>query len=115
MAYAHCKALWIGPGLGWRIEGRIGLAQGQIPPVHTLGFGHVYSVAFSPDGRYLAAGGAAGAVHLIDTTSWQVVRPLEGHTGLVISVGFSPDGRLLASGSEDMTIKLWDVSDLLGR
>lgn len=82
----------------------ISLAQGQVPPVRTLGFGEVNSVAFSPDGRYLAAGGAASAVHLIDTTTWQVVRTFEGHTNGISSVAFSPDGRLVASGSGDDTI-----------
>jgi len=30
-------------------------------------------------------------------------------------VAFSPAGKLLASGPGDHTIKLWDISDLLGR
>ncbi len=93
-------------GFGW--------AQGQLPPVRTLGFGAVYSVAFSLDGRYLAAG-AASAVHLIDTTTWAVVHTLSRHTDRVNSVAFSPDGRLLASGSDDKTIKLWYVGDLTGK
>jgi len=94
--------------------GQVGLSQGQ--PVRTLGFGEVTSVAFSPDGRYLAVGTQGGSgVQLIDTSSWQVIRTFEGHTGSVLSVAFSPDGMLLASGSYDETIKLWDISDLVGR
>ena len=91
--------------------GQVGLSQGQIPPVRTLGFGVVASVVFSPDGRYLAVGTEGGSsVQLIDTSSWQVIRTFEGHTGWVWSVAFSPDGKLLASGSWDETIKLWEVA-----
>ena len=97
--------------LVWALGNNPVFAQGDLPPVRTLGFGSVASVVFSPDGRYLAVGTHGGSsVQLIDTSSWQVIRTLEGHTWGVNSVAFSPDGRLLASGSFDGTIRLWDVA-----
>ena len=104
----------------------VGWAQSQPMSVQTLGFGSVSAVAFSPDGRYVAVGASGGSsVQLIDTTSWTIVRSLEGHTDRVRSVAFSPDGKLLASGScreRDLTgwfetdeclqgeIKVWDAA-----
>jgi len=79
--------------------------------------GHNYavtSVAFSPDGKLLASG-SYKEIKLWEVATGQEVRTLRGHTDWVKSVAFSPDGKLLASGSEDWTIKLWDISDLLGR
>jgi WD40 repeat protein/predicted Ser/Thr protein kinase len=68
------------------------------------------SLAFSPDGRWLAVGRDDDKLELWDVASGQEVRTLAGHTGSVFSVAFSPDGRTLASGSVDGTIRLWDPS-----
>jgi WD40 repeat protein len=73
----------------------------------------VTSVAFSPDGRLLASG--SYTIKLWEVATGSLVRTLTGHTHWVWSVAFSPDGRLLASGSSDGTIRLWDISDLVGR
>jgi WD40 repeat protein len=91
----------------WEVaSGRLVRSLGHTAPV--------WSVAFSPDGRLLASG-SYKEIKLWDVATGREVRTLTGHTSSVTSVAFSPDGRLLASGSDDYTIKLWDISDLVGR
>ncbi|WP_206061972.1 WD40 repeat domain-containing protein [Nonomuraea basaltis] len=73
----------------------------------------IHGVAFSPDGKTLAAGTSDGPVLLWDIATRRRTATLTGHTGSsahVFSVAFSPGGRLLASGSGDNTVRLWNVS-----
>jgi WD40 repeat protein len=79
------------------------------PSGHT---GPVNAMAFTPDGRQLATGGADFTVCL-----WDVTRPgsprrtqtLASHTDAVNAVAFSADGRQLATGGTDGTVRRWDV------
>jgi WD40 repeat protein len=71
--------------------------------------GTAYGVAFSPDGRRLAAG-CDGAVNVWDWENEQLlVGPLPGHAKKGICVAFSPDGQRLASGSWTGHVMIWDA------
>ena len=73
----------------------------------------VRSVAYSPDGKYLAGAGGAparfGEVKIWNAASGDLVRSLKGHNDFIYSIAFSPDSKLLATSSYDKLIKLWDV------
>jgi WD40 repeat protein len=96
--------------------------------VRTLTNGnHVYTLSFSPNGKWLASGGRArggvgtlwhgiaggggvtGNVRIWRMSDGKPVKVLE-HPDDVMSVAFSPSGGQLATASEDSTTRVWRLS-----
>ena len=76
--------------------------------------GYVLAVAFSPDGRTLAAALSSGGgpdwntIKLLDLET-EEIRTLSGHKGHVSEMAFSRDGTTLLSGASDGTVRVWDL------
>jgi eukaryotic-like serine/threonine-protein kinase len=68
-------------------------------------------VAYSPDGRRIAAGFThpESLVRVWDAATGRLLHELRGHANAAVHVAFSPDGRRLASCSMDQTARLWDT------
>lgn len=97
---------------GWDAKARIfDRESGKVLHVLPHGGEYVHSVAFSPDGRYLATGSndPAGFVQLWDSNTGQRIRTFTGHEDAALSVAFSHDGSRLLTGSYDKTARLWNV------
>jgi len=69
----------------------------------------VTSVAYSPDGRWLASGSEDQTVILWDPATRHELRSLSEHVGPVRAVAISPDGRRLAAAGGGISITIWDV------
>jgi len=65
-------------------------------------------VTWSPDGRYLAAGGVGQRIVVWDTVTGKQLANYQGHISTISAVAWSPDGKYLASGSQDATVKIWE-------
>ena len=66
-------------------------------------------VAFSPDGRLLAAASHDGPIRLWETATGRLSRQL-GPQAEVYTIAFAPDGKTLASGGRSGTVSFDDVA-----
>ncbi len=70
---------------------------------------NVAAIALSPDGTYLASGGADHIVYIRSVESGTIVHAFTGHSDAITALAFSADGELLASGGKDDTIQVWNI------
>ena len=78
----------------------VDLSTGEEVRAWRAGLGEVYTVATSPDGRWIAGGGRR-RVRVWDAATGQRHRTLRGYFGMVAAVSFVPrgNGLLVASSS----------------
>jgi WD40 repeat protein len=84
---------------------------GEGREVRTLGglAGYVQALAFSQDGRTLAAAAWRGII-LWETESWLERGRFAGNEGDTLTLAFAPNGRSLASGGSDTAVLVWDLT-----
>jgi WD40 repeat protein len=68
------------------------------------------AVAFSPDGKRLAAGNGLSwaTVHVWDTAAGKELRGFSTGQSMIAALAFTPDGQAIVSASLDQQVSLWD-------
>src|SRR5947207_13755041 len=69
----------------------------------------IWSLVFSPDGRWLLSTHGAGSIVIWDPIEHERVGNHKEHIGAIRPVTYSHDGKFMASGGEDDSIIVWDV------
>jgi RNA polymerase sigma factor (sigma-70 family) len=68
------------------------------------------AVAFSPDGKTLAAAGQDHTLRLFDAAAGDEVRPIRGQFDAVDAVAFSPDGGRVWTIAGDRNLRAWEAT-----
>ena len=73
------------------------------------GAGAFGTLAFSPDGKRLAAACVDHSVRFWELGTNTAPTVLRGHTGVVRGLAFRPDGQSLLSWGEDTALRQWHI------
>ena len=77
--------------------------------------GRTYGLAWSPDGRLLAAGGPGGRVRLYDGEFLCELLHYSAHADYVYSLAWTPDGTRLVTCGGDAYVRVWDARPAVER
>jgi len=82
-----------------------------IVTVESVPSGGVRSLAWSPNGSMIVAGGN-GEITVYDADTLEILsQKVNAHSSRVNDVAFSPDGLKIVSGGDDGALKLWQVPE----
>jgi WD40 repeat protein len=70
----------------------------------------VHALAYSPDGRLLAAAGFADSVWLFDADQGKLIRELPAPGVDIRTITFSPDGKRVAAAGRAGLVRIWDAT-----
>ena len=112
------RSLWRWLGFQWLSSSRLPFCRTELPGLKAA----VTSVAFSPDGKLIVAGGGGNAeegkdyaVFVWDSASFKLRNKLR-LSGPVTSVAFSQDGKRLAAGMHGRQTheiaRVWDIETM---
>ncbi|OMJ88149.1 hypothetical protein SteCoe_9968 [Stentor coeruleus] len=69
----------------------------------------VWSVRFSQDSEYIAAGDSNGVIKLWKFETLELFKTLNGHTKRITHLTFNTANTTLISSSNDTTLRIWDI------
>jgi WD40 repeat protein len=100
----------------WRAADGMLLQTLPMEPTEVMGeSGQVSSLAFSPDGKLLAATDEGGFYQLWQVDGWTSLQHNSDFTNQMyrpsVAMAFAPDGSILAIGGTGNVISLWRMSD----
>jgi len=73
-------------------------------------FSRIATMAFSPDGRFLAVGTSNGLIQVWAFPGMTKLLEWRAHTAWVQSLSYSPDGQWIVSGGDDWLLKVWHAA-----
>lgn len=105
---------WLATGVNGRNAVQVwDLATGKPacdPLLHPGDHYGIYSVAFSPDGKWVLSGNKDGRARLWDWRTGQLVCPPLLHPDEVLDADFTPDGKHALTGVRNGPARLWELT-----
>jgi WD40 repeat protein len=86
------------------------VATGKLLLSRTATADTLHGVAWTPDGKSLAFGGADTSLHVVSAETGEQQIEQGAHSDWVLDAAFSTDGKFVVSGSRDQSLKLVELA-----